>query len=234
MMNERRFYTSRVLAIARSDIRQLLTEIICIRREVAMILLYANPVLDSREYPFSASMGREYPLALKHVSCGAGWKERVMRFRRFVGMALRLGVLLALATVACGQVREQPAHVWIETTTSGELRGTLTVAIANVPAGLPAAFARALGCDVPDLKKSSYESRIVVQCPRRHPSALTFHADVRLADLVPVLRQAGVASVDVLITTAYVSSLRVEPAMTGQVGQSGRYYRAHYPLDQVP
>jgi len=149
-------------------------------------------------------------------------------------MALRLGVLLAVATVACGQVREQPAHVWIETTTSGELRGTLTVAIANAPAGLPAAFARALGCDVPDLKKSSYESRIVVQCPRRHPSALTFHADVRLADLVPVLRQAGVASVDVLITTAYVSSLRVEPAMTGQVGQSGRYYRAHYPLDQVP
>ena len=150
-----------------------------------------------------------------------------MHFRRFLGMALRLGMLLALATIACGQVREQPAHIWIETTATGELRGTLTVATANGPEGLPAAFARAVGCDVPDLKKSPFEPRIVMQCPGRHPSALTFHAAIRLDELTPLLRQAGVAEIDLLLTTRHLSSLRLDPV----IGGSGGYHHAHYALD---
>ena len=157
-----------------------------------------------------------------------------MHFRRFLGMVLRLGMLLALATIACGQVRQQPAHIWIETTATGDLRGTLTLAIDSVPPGLPAAFARAVGCGVPDLKTSPYQSRIVVQCPWHHPSPLTFHAAVRLDDLTPLLRQTGVAGIDLVITTPHFTSLRLDPIIDGHVGGSGRYYRTHYALDQAP
>jgi len=156
-----------------------------------------------------------------------------MHFRRFLGMVLRLGMLLALATIACGQVREQPAHIWIETTATGELRGTLTVATANGPAGLPAAFARAVGCDVPDLKKSPFEPRIVVQCPGHHPSALTFHPAIRLDEITPLLRQAGVSGIDFVLTAPRVPWLRLDPVIA-RSGGSGRHYHVQYSLEQAP
>ena len=149
-------------------------------------------------------------------------------------MVLLLAIPLALATTAMGQFREQPANIWIEITSTGELRGTLTIAAASAPAGLPTAFARAVGCDVPDLKKSPYESRIVVQCPPHHRSALTFHADVRLAELTPLLGQAGVAGIDLLLSMPHLSSLQIDPVLAGQVGLYGESYRAHYALDQAP
>ncbi len=149
-------------------------------------------------------------------------------------MVLRLAMLLALATIAFGQVRQQPAHLWIETTATGELRGTLTIPMASAPARLPAVFARAVGCDVPDLKKSPYESRMEVQCPGHHPSALTFHTVLRLAELTPLLRQAGIDGIDLLITTPHVSWLRVDLPIAPLAGGSGPYYRAHYSLDQAP
>ena len=157
-----------------------------------------------------------------------------MHFRRFLGLVLRLGMLLALAAIGIGQVREQPAYIWIETTATGELRGTLTLPMASAPAGLAETFARAVGCNVPDLKNSSYDSRIVVQCRGHHPSALTFHAVVQLAELTPPLRQAGVSGIDFLLTTPHLSSVRLDPVITGRTGRSGGSYRAHYSLDQAP
>ena len=143
-------------------------------------------------------------------------------------------MLLALATIASGQVRDQPAHIWIETTATGEVRATLTLPMASAPTGLPAVFARAVGCDVSDLKESPYESRILVQCAGQRPSSLTFHSTVRFGELMPLLRQAGVAGIDFLLTTPHFSSVRLNPAMEGRRGVSGDSYRANYDLDQVP
>ena len=157
-----------------------------------------------------------------------------MHPRRFLGMVLRLGILAALATIAFGQVRQQPAYVWIETTAAGDLRGTLTIPLATAPAGLPATFARAIGCDVADLKKLSYESRIVVECPAHRTSALTLHAAVGLAELTPLLREAGLPGIDFVLTTPHFSWLRLDPAIAPQPGSSGAYYRTHYSLDEAP
>ena len=105
------------------------------------------------------------------------------------GAMLHLAMLLSFATIALGQASEQPAYVSIEINGRGDLSGTLTVAATPLPAGLPAAFARALACDVSGLANSPFESRIRVRCAGARPSALTFHAAVRLdkAKHVPIL-----------------------------------------------
>ncbi len=144
---------------------------------------------------------------------------------------IRLATLLSIAMIALGQVPEPPAYVRIETTAAGNLKATLTV--ARMPAGLPEAFAHAMGCDIPGLEKSPYESIISVQCPGTRPSGLTFHAAIRPAELTPLLRQAGFGSLDLFLTNAHFPSLRFDPFIPPR-GRGSKYYQTQYSLDQIP
>ncbi len=137
---------------------------------------------------------------------------------------LRLGILLFLATAAFGQTRQQTASIWIETAANGDLAARLTL-----PFGEPMeAFAGAIGCDVPP-----EESRFQARCPAAHPSKLTFHSTLRLCQLAPLFRQAGVDRVNVILMTPRFGFLRIVPALPPQ-SPSGRYYRAEYSLAQLP
>ena len=148
------------------------------------------------------------------------------------GAMLHLAMLLSFATIALGQASEQPAYVSIEINGRGDLSGTLTVAATPLPAGLPAAFARALGCDVSGLANSPFESRIRVRCAGARPSALTFHAAIRLDKLTARLIEAGIERLDLVLITPPFRSLRLDPAIA--VDGNSAYHHAHYSLDRMP
>lgn len=108
---------------------------------------YACPATHffyDRGYAFRDGMGRGHRSAVRADVRQCGMEESVMHFRRFLGMMVRLGMPLALATIAFGQVRQQPANLWVETTATDEVHGTLTIPMASGPAELPAAISGSL------------------------------------------------------------------------------------------
>jgi Zn-dependent protease with chaperone function len=143
-----------------------------------------------------------------------------------------LGTLLFFALAAWAQAPRQPATVWVKTTTHGDLQATLTVPAAGVSDELRAALSRAIGCDNPD-RGPSDEYRIEAKCSASHPSRLTFHSGIRLNELAPLLRRAGVGHVQLILTTARFGFLRLAPDLAVH-REASHYYRAEWALDQLP
>ena len=147
---------------------------------------------------------------------------------------LRLGTLLSFAAIALGQAPRQAAYVTIDISASGQLNATLIAPILRAPAELPATFAHAVGCNMRGLVKSTYASRIQVECPVARTSPLTFHAAFRLSELAPQLLQAGVDRLTLDLTPSHFHSLQINPAIASDAGISRGHYRTQFSLDSLP
>src|SRR5579872_4960617 len=146
----------------------------------------------------------------------------------------RFGILLCCAMAALAQVPERSAYVSFEATPAGELHATLAGPISPTPAGLAEAFAHAVGCNSPSSDKPSYDSRILVQCPATRPSALTFRAEVHLAELTPLLLQVGITRLDLRLISPDFPFLKLDPPVASEGRKSNGYYHAQYFFDQIP
>jgi Zn-dependent protease with chaperone function len=147
---------------------------------------------------------------------------------------LRFGTLLCFAMAVLGQVPEKAAYVSLETTANGELNATLAGPISPLPAGLPEAFAHAVGCGSPNSDRPSYDSRILVHCAERRPSRLTFHAEIRLAELMPLLLQVGITRLDLTLAAAHFPVLHLDPPLPSEGRRSSGYYHTQYSFDRIP
>src|SRR5580698_6139413 len=105
--------------------------------------------------------------------------------------------LLCCASIALAQVPS--ASLWIAVTPVQQtvnLTIQVVSASASTPDGLPAALAKAAGCRESDIAPDEGFNRITVRCAPTHADALTIHTALRVAELVPLLREAGVRDVN--------------------------------------
>jgi len=149
---------------------------------------------------------------------------------------LRLATLVSIAAIASCWALEQPAWIQIDVTRGGEVHGTLTLPGGAQPGQLPAAFARAFGCPPARGPESSqWDTRITVHCRAPRPTALTFHAAVHLAEIAPMLHEAGVEQVNVVLTAPRTRVACVEPGGFHSEWQAsyhlGRYFGGQLPSE---
>lgn len=148
----------------------------------------------------------------------------------------RIVLLLCCTSIALAQVPS--ASLWIAVT-PGRQTVNLTVPVVSTtavptPAALPSALALAAGCRESDIDPDEGFNRITVHCAPTHPDALTIHTALRAAELGPLLREAGVREVNVILTLPKFGSVRVNGAIAPERSLFGAYQQMTYAVDQLP
>jgi hypothetical protein len=133
-------------------------------------------------------------------------------------MKLRVCMLLGNAILAVGQfsvvTRENlPARLWIEIGSDGEQRVSLTTSLKMDPDAIVAAFTRSLGCIPSNVDASPNYVRLSTNCASSHPTPLSLHTGLRVAELAQPLRSAGIATLDVTLTPPNLGRIQVTPAI---------------------